>query len=134
MVSQSNQNEDSPKVAVDIVRQELLPHIQLENFSELKRMGTTSSLRPRPIFIKFKSHQDCDDACTAKIRLKGSGITVSEFLTKRSYKLFLECCERFGVYNCWTHEGRIMVLYADAKRYTITCRADLYRIATSQLA
>ncbi|CAG9786470.1 unnamed protein product [Diatraea saccharalis] len=97
-------------------------------------MGTNSSLRPRPIIIKFKSLQERDEAWSAKVGLKGTGITVSEFLTKRRHKLFLECRERFGLHSCWTRGGRIMVVGADTKRHTITCRADLDGIAKSHLA
>ncbi|CAG9784764.1 unnamed protein product [Diatraea saccharalis] len=90
-------NEDSPKVAVNIVRQHLLLHNQLENLSEVHRLGTTS-FQPRPIIIKFKSHRDRDKAWAAKVGLKGSGIT-SEFLTKRRHKLFLECRSRLDAHH-----------------------------------
>ncbi|RVE44670.1 hypothetical protein evm_010689 [Chilo suppressalis] len=127
-------DEDASKVAADIVRQHLLDHIQPEDLTQAHCMGVSSSVRPRPILIKFKSYKDRNEAWAAKVGLKGTDITLSEFLTKRRYKLFLDCRDRLGVSNCWTNGGRIKVLGADNKRYSITYHDDLEKVAASQKA
>ncbi|KAI5642134.1 sperm tail domain-containing protein [Phthorimaea operculella] len=70
-----------------------------------------------------------DDAWMHKVGLKGTGITVSEFLTPRRHRLFKAAHLKFGVTKCWTREGRIIYLAPDGKRHTISSRQHLETLA-----
>ncbi|KAJ0174304.1 hypothetical protein K1T71_010450 [Dendrolimus kikuchii] len=61
----------------------------------------------------------------AKTKLKGSGVTVSEFLTKYRHDLFMRVRQEFGVSKCWTRDGAIFTLRTDDKRHSISCLDDI---------
>lgn len=120
------QNEKASEVVVDIARKHLsLVEVDTNSFSQAHRMGRGSNDKPRPILVKFRSREVRDKAWFAKVGLKGSGITLSEFLTRRRHQVFMAARDRVGVSRCWTSEGRIVVLGDDGKRYRINSVADL---------
>lgn len=88
-------------------------NLQLADFTDgdLKscyRLGKTQkSTKPRPILIRFSSMAVRSQIWKAKKALKGSGITVAEFLTPRRREVFLEARRRFGVSKCWSQDGTI---------------------------
>ncbi|VVD04763.1 unnamed protein product [Leptidea sinapis] len=54
------------------------------------RLGRPSEKKPRPIMIKFADVALRDKVWFSKTGFKGSGLTVSEFLTKSRYNLFMK--------------------------------------------
>lgn len=64
----------------------------------------------------------------AKTKLKGSGITLSEFLTRPRHQLFMSARDKFGVNNCWTKQGLVYVMGADGSRHRVSTLGDLNRI------
>ncbi|KAL4720491.1 hypothetical protein ACJJTC_017629 [Scirpophaga incertulas] len=100
--------------------------------TKVHRLGhSNKSDKPRPILVKFKSCDTRDSFWAGKAGLKGTGITVSEFLTKRRQKLFHEARNILGVKNCWTRNGTIIALDDKGKRHSLYCRADLDKIDVS---
>lgn len=95
--------------------------------SRAQRMGRPSS-KPRPLLVEYQSLEIRDKAWFAKTKLKGSGITASEFLTRRRHDVFVEARERHGISNCWTREGAIIILDANGKRHRVTTLVGLRRI------
>lgn len=79
------------------------------DFDRCHRIGVSSSKKPRPIIVKFISYQDRYRIFKSKSRLKGSGITIKEDLTKFRYNLLQEAIKKFGGSNVWTSDGRIFV-------------------------
>lgn len=78
-----------------------------------QRLGrTTSTKKTRPILIKFADVTIRDGMWFGKTKLKVSGITLSEFLTKPQLELFMSARERAGISRCWTREGIVYVLGA----------------------
>ena len=96
-------------------------------------MGRAPTLaeRPRPILFKFCDAVDRGKVWFSKTQLKGTGITMSEFLTKRRHHLFIQARQCLGVRNCWTREDRIYVLAPDGTRQRIERQTDLDHISTS---
>lgn len=101
------------------------------DISRATRLGKARADKPRPLLIKFQSETVRDNAWLAKTNLKGTGITMSEFLTKRRHSVFVAARERFGVKNCWTSAGRIVAVDGDGKRHRISSLADIDRLASS---
>lgn len=111
-------------------------HLKLSDFSSSSikssyRLGRPSDKKPRPIAIKFTDASVRDKVWFAKTKLKGSGITQSEFLTRTRHQVFLKARQRFGVVNCWTRDGIIHIIALDGQHYRAECLSDLEGIAHS---
>lgn len=111
-------------------------HLKLPNFSSSSikasyRLGRPSDKKPRPIVIKFTDAAVRDKVWFAKTKLKGSGFTQSEFLTKTRHQVFLEARKRFGVVNCWTRDGIIHIVAVDGEHHRAECLSDLEGIPHS---
>ena len=117
---------------VDIVTDVLRTQVKMKEFeasdlSRAHRMGRAGE-KPRPIVLRFRNCELRDEAWFGKTSLKGSGVTVSEFLTSRRHRLFKAVRMRLGVTKCWTREGRIIALDHKGKRHTISSLGDLDRV------
>lgn len=113
-------------------------HLNLANFasSSIKtsyRLGPNSNKKPRPLVVKFSDASVRDRVWFAKTKLKGTGITQSEFLTKTRHQVFLEARQRFGVKNCWTRDGCIHILTSDGQHHRAECLMDLDDVPSQDL-
>ncbi|CAH0713412.1 unnamed protein product, partial [Brenthis ino] len=104
-------------------------HLDLTNFSSASikdsyRLGRSSD-KPRPIVVKFSDVAVRNKVWYSKTKLKGTGITQSEFLTKSRHNTFLEARQRFGIGKCWTRDGYIHVIAPDGSRHRVECKGDL---------
>ena len=72
------------------------------------RVGSVGdSTRPRPILVKFANLPIRKRIWQSKKLLKGSSISIAEFLTARRRDLFKEARSVLGMQRCWTSEGTI---------------------------
>ena len=108
-----------------------IPEIGPESFSRCHRLGRTGSERPRAFAVKFKDFSLRNKVWLAKTDLKGTGVTMSEFLTKCRHKTFLAARQRFGVSKCWTRDGVIIVLGSDGSKHRVVTTAELDMIPNS---
>ncbi|KAJ0173698.1 hypothetical protein K1T71_010847 [Dendrolimus kikuchii] len=69
---------------------------------------------------------------SAKTQLKGSGVTLSEFLTKYRHDLFMRARQEFGISKCWSRDGVVFVLGQDGSRHSISRIEDLSVINPTQ--
>ncbi|KAJ8718666.1 hypothetical protein PYW08_002903 [Mythimna loreyi] len=122
--------EDTAQVFAEVVRCHLkLTDFTVGNIRRCHRMGRQAGTsKPRPILCKLQDIHLRDSIWFAKTRLKGTGITVSEFLTKPRHQLFMSAREKLGVNNCWTKQGHIYVLDSDGSRHRVNSLHDLNNI------
>ena len=67
----------------------------------------------------------------AKRKLKDTKITITEYLTRRKYKLFKLAKKAFGVRNVWTLDGKVCTnkgVDAESRRYLIQYESDIYKV------
>ncbi|XP_045489856.1 uncharacterized protein LOC123690487 [Pieris rapae] len=107
------------------------PNLTEQSLTRCHRLGIISREKPRPILIKLREHDDKLRIWAAKTSLKGTGITLSEFLTKSRHSLFMEARKRFGVTKCWTRDGRVQVIGADGKLRRISSLKELDTVPDS---
>lgn len=112
-------------------------HLVLPNFSSscIKtsyRLGKSSD-KPRPIVVKFSDISTRDTVWFAKGKLKGSGITQSEFLTKDRHDAFLEARQRFGISKCWSRNGWIHIIGPDGARHRIETKAEVISLSNTNI-
>ncbi|CAG4963521.1 unnamed protein product [Colias eurytheme] len=108
-----------------------IPQFQQEAISRCHRLGSTKSDKPRPIIVKFIDVSLRDTIWYSKTSLKGSGYTLSEFLIKERHDVFISARARFGVTNCWTKDGYIIIQASDGKRHKVTMMSELDSIPST---
>lgn len=125
--------EETKEDPVSLVTKCVQNHCQFTDFEanqivRCHRMGQNSNNKCRPLIVKFSDRSIRRQVWAAKTKLKGSGITVSEFLTRARHEVFLAARDKFGVNKCWTHDGAIYVLTADGERRRIMSVHDIKNI------
>lgn len=113
-----------------VVRDRLqLSDFQISDIDVGHRIGAKKD-KPRPILVRFKYLQAKTKVWASKTQLKGSGITITEFLTKPRQELFVAARKYFGMKSCWTADGFICIALPDKSRRKITSRPELNSLIT----
>ncbi|XP_048487242.1 uncharacterized protein LOC119693852 [Plutella xylostella] len=99
----------------------------LDDIARSHRMGRIGD-KPRPILVKFKDLALRNKVWYSKTKLKGSGVTLSEFLTRPRHEAFMAARQRVGVKQCWTRDGCVVVLGADGKQHRVVSLAELDQV------
>lgn len=124
------QNEDVLNTVTSIIVHKVgLNEFSNNNIEVCHRLGVTRG-KPRPVLIRFKDLQCRHMVWDNKTSLKGSGYTISEFLTKARHKVFLEARKHFGVKNCWSSNSKIVILLPDKSRRKIELWSELQSLLT----
>lgn len=115
-------HEDVESVVMKTINDKLkLDEFQPSDINRCHRMGKTSSGgKPRPILLKLRDISMRNSIWFAKTSLKGTGITLSEFLTKARHSLFMQARKQLGITKCWTRDGAVYTLNPDGTK----CRID----------
>lgn len=104
----------------------MLSDLTVSDVTQYHRLGSThSGDKPRPILFKLRDIDIRSKIWSTKTSLKGSGLIISEFLTKPRQELFLAARHKYGVKKSWTSEGNVFVIEQDGRRRRIVCAADL---------
>lgn len=131
-VPEKPQEDTSEVVAQSVVKNLKIDEFSAADISRCHRMGRVAANKPRPILFKLRDVSLRDQIWSSKKSLKGSGITVSEFLTKARHDVFMAARQRFGVTKCWTREGNVFVLDSEGSRHRVNTVADLEAIQSKQ--
>lgn len=127
-----DKGEDTSARVTSIIAENLnLANFSTTNIKSSHRLGRPGNNKPRPIVVRFNETAVRDKVWYAKTKLKGTGVTQSEFLTKTRHEAFLAARERFGISRCWTREGIIFVVTSDGTRHRAECLADIDEIIRS---
>lgn len=84
--------------------------------------------KPRAILVRFHDYQHRHLIWSGKTSLKGSGLTISEFLTVTRHHLFMEARKHFGMTNCWTADSKVIVILPDKNRKKLELMSDLEKL------
>lgn len=125
-------SEDSQEMLINKVTNIISNQMRLTEFSNnhieaCHRLGSLKG-KARPVLIRFRELHQRDLVWANKTTLKGSGLTISEFLTKSKHLLFMEARNVFGVNKCWTSNGKIIIMLPDKTRITVEQTADLRKL------
>lgn len=123
------ENEDvHPSWAVSLLSDKLkLPNMSTNDIESCHRLGSNTK-KPRPLLIRFNSYRLRNEVWNSKTKLKGSGLTLSEFLTKPRHSVFMEARKHFGIRNCWTSDGKIVVQLPNNQRRKFECIVELRKL------
>ncbi|XP_049886655.1 uncharacterized protein LOC126381178 [Pectinophora gossypiella] len=121
-------NEDIASVVTSSLSAKIkVPNFNVDCLRTCHRMGkvTNNSGKLRPIVLKFTDMAMRDSIWNTKTALKGSKITVSEFLTKSRHSVFMAARDKYGISNCWTRDGFIFIKTPDSAKQRVESLAEL---------
>lgn len=93
------------------------------------RLGTNTN-KPRPILIRFHNYAIRNEVWRKKTLLKGTKLTISEFLTKTRHDVFVSARKHFGMKQCWSSEGKIVIQLPDKTRRKVEYATELHNLIT----
>jgi len=102
-------DEDCEGKALEIINRKLELNMTREQICRVHRTGKIKSNKPRGIIIKFVSYKQRSLVFQNKKKLKGSGIIITEDLTKNRLSLYKTACDVYGPRNTWSKDGCILV-------------------------
>lgn len=109
----------------DLIRDQLkVPNFEQASIDVCHRLGLKTDKR-RPILIRFSNLKARIAVWNAKTALKGTGITITEFLTKPRQEAFVAARKHFGIKNCWSADGVIVIALPDKSRVKIVSSSEL---------
>ncbi|PZC81528.1 hypothetical protein B5X24_HaOG212452 [Helicoverpa armigera] len=121
-------DEEYVSQAVIVLTEKLkMTNISAVDIASCHRLGTATG-KPRPLLIRFHSLSLRSEVWRSKTMLKGSGLVFTEFLTKPRHDAFLAARKHFGVRQCWTSEGKVVILLPDKSRRKIESPAELQQL------
>lgn len=118
---------DDPKklvttICVDKIKLASFDHSLIE---AAFRIGKVSKDKPRPILLTLNSLQAKNTIWSNKKSLKGSNILVTESLTHSTQRIYSDARKHFPLGSTWTLDGKVIVLFADSTKRTISTEAQL---------
>ncbi|XP_069355426.1 protein unc-13 homolog C-like [Maniola hyperantus] len=123
--------EDSENVEgkiCDLVCNRLkLPNFEEASIEVCHRLGLKRD-KPRPILVRFSNLKVKNAAWKAKTAFKGTGMTMSEFLTKPRQETFVAARKHFGIKSCWSSDGVIVIALPDKTRTKIVSLSELHKL------
>lgn len=127
------QGEQTDELVRSIVEQKLGINLPGNAICRSHRVGKPSSekdIGPRPIIVKFLTYNIRRQVFTSKKKLKGTGITLREDLTRERQDVCRQAVNKFGTRNVWTTDGRINI--KDNKHiHIITKKSELRNLTTA---
>lgn len=121
-------DENTSERVLELLRKHLKSDLALKDIARSHRMGRPRGNQSRCILVKFHDLSDRDTVWYAKTALKGTGITLSEFLTKPRHDVFMAARDRFGVRGCFTRDGSVFVIGANNERRCVASLEDVNKI------
>ncbi|KAI5637687.1 hypothetical protein NE865_09555 [Phthorimaea operculella] len=123
-----NKDEQLNKVVTDIITNQMkLTELTADDLQVCHRLGTNST-KPRAVLVRFHDLDRRRMVWDSKTSLKGTGIVISEFLTKARHTTFLAARKHFGVSKCWSSKGKITVILPDQSSRKIEVLSELQEL------
>uniref|UniRef100_A0A8D9AYA2 Uncharacterized protein n=1 Tax=Cacopsylla melanoneura TaxID=428564 RepID=A0A8D9AYA2_9HEMI len=118
--------------ASKMFKERLKVDIPIEHIDRAHRLGPVRTpgvdTRPRPIIVKLLRYHDKRVVYVNKKKLKGSGMVITESLTRTRLTLLNKARDHFSRERVWTNDGKI-VIKPDSNPGTrlivITCAREL---------
>lgn len=116
--------EDIHELVKNFLKQKLSIDPEPGAIDRTHRIGVVRTGSSRQVIVKFVSYQHKRMAIQRRKLLKGTGISISEDLTKERLSLFKSAQSRYGKGNVWTLDGLVWVNH-NKKRFVIKCTTEL---------
>ena len=126
------QAENTDDIVCRLAREKLEVNIKKEDIDRSHRVGRKSTTKPRGIIVKLVSYRTRQEIMSKRRKLKNTGLSIHEELTKKNQKLLEETKNHSKTHNAWSKDGRIIALIDASNGGTITklitCTEDLKKL------
>ncbi|CAG9787696.1 unnamed protein product [Diatraea saccharalis] len=123
-----SQNSNPTEEVQQVIAHKLkLNEFNSEGLVVCHRLGSSSS-KTRPILVRFNDYEHRHLIWENKSALKGSGVTISEFLTRNRHSIFMAARRHFGIKNCWSSDGKIIICLPNKSRRRIETESELHSL------
>ena len=118
-------DEDTDQLVIDQCNEKLNLSITCDMLDKTHRLGPKRDQggKPRGIIVKFCSYQNRRLVFINKKRLKSTGVTMTESLTKTRMVLVKEVHKIVGDGNAWTSDGNVFAKKGE-RILKLTTKAD----------
>lgn len=124
------EKEDCTQIVLDIFQNKLgLGDVSKSSIKLCHRLGAQSKQHHRPILVRFTSMDFKALVWKTKSKLKGSSVSVKEFLTRARQAVFAKSRLHFGMRSVWTQNGVIVIKAPDGSNHKITTEDELDSLA-----
>ena len=89
------------------------------------RSGKPGGSRPRPILARFFCRKKISLVLAARRKLKWSGVSIGEDLTRINYKVLTKANEHSATLATWSSNGKILAKLKNGKVVKIDMYTDL---------
>lgn len=123
--------EDTDKIVAELCQDKLGIQLPPDAISRSHRVGKRQEPgadgreRHRPIIVRFVSYRARRTVFQSKKKLKGTGVTIREDLTRLRQTVYKQAVAQFGTKNVWTHDGRVLWVDGGGKNGVATRLVDL---------
>ena len=127
-------NEHTGAAVLHVFNDQLNVRVTPDCIDRSHRLGRfqPSSNNPRPVIVQFVSYETRRQVFSAKRRLKGSKIVITENLTKRRSELLNRTRTQPDVKCAWTTDGRIGCLLENGEKRAIVSECDIAQLHRHQ--
>ena len=131
-------NEIAENVILETINNKLKLTLKPDDIDRTHRIGqlkrkpdaSNTMPKPRPFIIKFVSYRARFLVFRNKRLLKGSGLLVTENLTRQRNEILQDAKHRSSVESAWSQDGRIVLLLKTKKKVTITTLSELNKVTS----
>lgn len=119
-------SEDCTQSLLDVFNKKMgLSNITKSSIKVCHRLGSQNEQRHRPILVRFTSMDLKMAVWKAKTKLRGTSLSLKEFLTRARQAVFAKSRLHFGMRSVWTQGGVISIITSCGSRHKITTEEEL---------
>lgn len=105
-----DENEDIEEVVMNDISDRLGVEVTSADIDRCHRVGREAPAgKHRPILVKFTNYGARRRVFQAKKKLKGTGVSIHEDLTKTRVELLKKSIEKYTMKEVWTTDGTIII-------------------------
>lgn len=101
------QNENTDAIVINLLKEKLNIDLGIDRIERSHRIGNLKT--GRHIIVKFSSYRDRHRIFENRRKLKGTGIVISEDLTKTRLNILKSAQKKFNRENVWSLDGTIWI-------------------------
>ncbi|CAH2044926.1 unnamed protein product, partial [Iphiclides podalirius] len=118
--------EDCTQMILEVLNNKMgLSDITKSSIKVCHRLGAPNKEHHRPILVRFISVDTKLMVWKTKTKLKGSSVSLKEFLTKTRQAVFTKSRLHFGMRSVWTQSGIIVIKTPSGVTHRITTDEEL---------